>query len=171
MSWVQGHIEPCWTVTEVSNLEYFHEPFNDPATQLEWQQLYGRSFGVGQQADYRSRQPKFTNNILSAVFRQIGTLDCVGTSYYCMQPGDILPHHRDTYSSYCQYHQVRPQEVTRVIVFLNPWKPGFLFEIDGHPIVEYDWGDFVAWDYGTEHMAGNLGSESRYTLQITGVRK
>jgi hypothetical protein len=171
MSWVRGHIEPCWTVTEVSNLDYFTEPFNDSATADHWNQLYGQSFGVGQQADYRSRQLSNIDEIVGKVTDQIGQLDCVSTSFYCMMPGDILPHHRDSYSSYCKYHAVRPEQVTRVIVFINPWHPGFLFEIDGEPIVKYQWGDFVAWNYNTEHMAGNLGCTPRYTLQITGIKK
>lgn len=171
MSWVRGHIEPCWTVSEVSNLDYFTEPFNDSTTADHWNQLYGQSFGVGQQADYRSRQLSNINEIVDRVTDQIGPLDCVGTSFYRMRPGDILPHHRDSYCSYCKYHAVRPEQVTRVIVFINPWQPGFLFEIDGEPIVKYQWGDFVAWKYNTEHMAGNLGCTPRYTLQITGVRE
>lgn len=171
MSWVRGHIEPCWSMCEVSQLYYFAEPFNDHDTVAHWNQLYGQSFGVGQQADYRSRQLGCVDQMVSSVTEQIGQLECVGTSFYCMQPGDILPHHRDSYSSYCAYHRVRPQQVTRVIVFVNDWRPGFVFEVDGEPIVKYQQGDFVAWHYNTEHMAGNLGREPRYTLQITGVRK
>jgi len=29
-------------------------------------------------------------------------------------------------------------------------------------------GDWISWNYDTPHMAANIGTEPRYTLQITG---
>jgi hypothetical protein len=59
--------------------------------------------------------------------------------------------------------------VYRVIVFLQDWQSGFLFEIAGDPVVQYQAGTFVLWKGDTPHMAGNLGTTPRYTLQITGT--
>jgi hypothetical protein len=65
---------------------------------------------------------------------------------------------------------VQVKDIWRAIVFMQDWQPGFLFEIDSKPCNQYPAGTFVAWQGDAPHMAGNLGSIPRYTLQITGVR-
>jgi hypothetical protein len=97
-------------------------------------------------------------------------LDHVGTSYYKMMPGDILPYHQDTYARFVQAFDVKVKDIWRVIVFIQAWQPGFLFEINGEPMVKYPAGTFIAWQGDTPHMAGNIGAIPRYTLQITGIR-
>mgnify|MGYP001387133250 FL=1 len=56
----------------------------------------------------------------------------------------------------------------RIIVFLEDWKSGHYFELDGKPIMDYKAGTYVEWSADVEHMAANIGVDYRYTLQITG---
>jgi hypothetical protein len=44
-------------------------------------------------------------------------------------------------------------------------------EVAGKPIVDWQRGDFVMWNYDVPHYAGNFGIEPRYTMQITGMKK
>jgi hypothetical protein len=42
-------------------------------------------------------------------------------------------------------------------------------EIDGNPITKWSAGDWVGWNYDTQHLAANIGMTDRYTMQITGT--
>jgi len=169
MTWCQGRIPVRWTLDEVDGLDWVREEFNDPQMTDTWLALYGPVFRTGYQADYRSRQLDCNANIVADLAQAGMALGKTGLSYYKMMPGDILPYHGDTYARYRSHYGVDIRDIWRVIVFLQDWQPGFLFEMEGHPITQYRAGDWVAWQGGAEHMAGNLGRVPRYTLQITGV--
>jgi len=107
------------------------------------------------------------NNMFIRHFNQLGWKD-VGTSYYRMSSGTILPDHRDTYKRYIELFDVDPQSIYRAIVFLENWASGHYLEINGEPITKWSAGDVVVWHYDTPHLAANMGYTPRYTLQITG---
>lgn len=169
MTWCQGQIPVRWTLDEIDGLDWVKEDFNDPAMTDRWLAVYGPIARTGYQADYRSRQLSCNDAIVTDLAAAGIVLTRTGLSYYKMMPGDILPYHGDTYARYRAHHSVAIKDIWRVIVFLTDWQPGFLFEMEGRPITQYRAGDFVAWQGGAEHMAGNLGRVPRYTLQITGV--
>jgi len=87
-----------------------------------------------------------------------------------MTPGTIMPEHQDFYKKYRSlYNLSDSKNICRVIVFLEDWKSGHYFEINKIPIVNWKAGDFVFWRNDTSHMAANIGTDNRYTLQITGI--
>jgi hypothetical protein len=63
---------------------------------------------------------------------------------------------------------VEAEQMYRGIVFLEDWKSGHYFEIDGRPLMPWRAGDWVYWNNAVPHYAGNFGTEPRYTMQITG---
>ena len=94
----------------------------------------------------------------------------IGTSYYRMNTGTILPTHSDLYLRYVDVFKLQGQEqkIRRAIVFLEDWRSGHYFEGNGRPTVNWRAGDVIEWAYDAPHMAANLGLDPRYTLQITG---
>lgn len=97
--------------------------------------------------------------------------DCV-YAVHLMPPGNLLPNHSDNYRSYCQRRGLEDfNSITRVIVFLQDWQPGHILQIDQQLHAGWKAGDWVAWTGSTSHLAANLGSTNRYTLQITGQQK
>lgn len=152
---------------EVAGLEYFYEPFNDPDSVDRWRDRYHKDFTIGMQADYRSRQPGCQEMIAQQLRSQGLILKNVAFCWYRMMPGDMIPEHSDTYSSYSRFYNVPPDSVARILILLEDWKPGYLLEVDGNPINCYKAGTWVMWKAHTPHMAGNLGSQPRYSLQIT----
>ena len=58
--------------------------------------------------------------------------------------------------------------IRRAIVFLEDWASGHYLEVDNEPVVKWSAGDVVVWEYDTPHLAANMGTTPRYTLQITG---
>jgi hypothetical protein len=166
-----GRIESIWNIKDIEDLAYFSEALNDTALTHEWQKRYKLNFGIGSQADFRVPQPVWVPNIIDLLEKQNIKLHNVATSFYRLHPGELLPYHVDKYIKYCEYYSVDPSKVYRIIIFLQDWQPGFLFEVENIPIVQYPAGTFVMWNSHTPHMAGNLGFVPRYTLQVTGHLK
>lgn len=153
---------------EYKVLEYINESFNDVISTTRWlEQGYPHKF-TGDMADMRGRQPKWNQQFIDH-FESLGWQD-IGTSYYRMDTGTILPTHSDLYLKYINLFDLQGQEqnIRRAIVFLEDWKSGHYFEAMGIPETKWSAGHVVEWSYDTPHMAANIGLEPRYTLQITG---
>jgi hypothetical protein len=85
-----------------------------------------------------------------------------------MDTCNILPYHRDTYSYYKNLFDITDNlSIWRAVIFLEDWKPGHIFEIENTPITNWKAGEYVLWQYDSEHMAANLGLDPRYTAQLT----
>jgi hypothetical protein len=158
---------PFWD-SEYKNLNYVNESFNDTESLTQWlSQGYSTRF-TGDMCDMRSPQPIWNQRFID-IFAGQGWQD-IGTSYYRMTTGTVLPTHGDLYLKYIDLFNLQGREHTirRAIVLLEDWKSGHCLEIQGRPIVDWKAGTVIEWLYDTPHMAANIGLEPRYTLQITG---
>jgi hypothetical protein len=164
---IKYHVPAFWN-DEFMHLDYVNESFNDPESTARWLELgYANKF-TGDMCDMRSAQPSW-NPVIIDIFHQMGWQD-IGTSYYRMMPGTILPTHQDLYKKYIDIFGLQGQEHTirRAVIFLQDWQPGHYFEGMDEPLVKWRAGDVVEWCYDTPHMAANIGTTARYTLQVTG---
>ena len=162
--WSHGHIEPWWRTHR--DLEYINEPFNDTASLELWHSLgYTQTRFTGDMYDMRHPEPNWM-----AGFHRHFPWKYFSWSVYRMRPGSVLPKHSDTYARFVKIYNVEnPTAIHRAIVFLEDWQSGHYFEIDGSPIIEWQSGDTITWQYDVPHIAANIGMTDRYTLQITGV--
>ena len=161
------HIPKFWD-NEFKQLEYINECFNDTASTNRWiEQGYADKF-TGDMCDMRSPQPSWNDRFVN-IYTELGWKD-IGTSYYRMNTGTILPTHSDLYLRYIELFKLQGQEhrIRRAIVFLENWKPGHYSESNYTAKVDWRAGDVIEWQYDAPHMAANMGLEPRYTLQITG---
>jgi hypothetical protein len=158
---------PFWD-TEYQRLNYVNETFNDAAQLATWQNQGYTSRVTGDMCDMRSPQPAWNQRFVE-IFQNQGWQD-VGTSYYRMNTGTVLPTHSDLYVRYIDLLNLRGREHTirRAIVFLEDWQPGHYAEYQDQAYVNWSAGAVVEWQYDVPHMAANLGLTPRYTLQITG---
>lgn len=151
---------------EYKNLNYINKPFNDQNTVEKWKYL-GHNYEkyTGLMRDQSEQLPDWCYEISQQL-----SLQNSGITLYCMTPGTIMPEHGDTFVKYREIMNLKStDDVGRVVIFLENWKSGHYFEIDGNPIVNWKKGDYVLWKNDTLHMAANLGKENRYTMQVTGV--
>ena len=149
-------------------LTYIREPFNNTSQVMSWRgQGYANRF-TGDMCDMRYAQPDWNQRFLD-IFAGQGWQD-IGTSYYRMNTGTVLPTHQDLYVKYIDLHglQGREHTIRRAIVFLEDWQSGHYAEYEGQAFVNWNAGAVVEWSYDAPHMAANLGPDPRYTLQITG---
>jgi len=160
-------ITPFWT-DEYKHLEYIKEEFNDPDSVNKWLAEGMNNNFVGDMCDMRSTQPQWNSRFIQ-LFERYGWKD-IGTSYYRMNPGTVLPTHQDLYKKYIKLFNLTGREHTiyRAVVLLEDWQPGHLLECDGNDLTGWRAGQVVEWNYDVPHMAGNIGIAPRYTLQITG---
>ena len=159
---------PVFWDTEYQDLDYINESFNDTELLTKWTELGYPDRFTGDMCDMRHRQPAWNTQFVDH-FTAKGWKD-IGTSYYRMNTGTVLPTHGDLYKRYVEIFRLQGQEtrIYRAIVFLQDWQPGHYAEYEAKPFVNWSAGDVVEWCYDTEHMAANLGLDPRYTLQITG---
>ena len=149
-------------------LDYIQEPFNDlEGLQLWREQGYGDKI-TGYMCDMRQAQPSWNQQFIN-IYREMGWQD-IGTSYYRMDTGTVLPRHRDLYRKYIELFSLQGQEhrIRRAIVFLEPWSSGHYAECCDVPVVDWQAGTVIEWAFDAPHVAANLGLAPRYTLQITG---
>lgn len=163
-------LTPFWQSNKSSyqNLDYINEEFNDPANLALWLgQGYANKF-TGEMCDMRSPQPAWNYRIIET-FKRFGWKD-IGTSYYRMTTGTVLPTHSDLYKKYIDIFSLQGQEhnIRRAVIYLEDWQPGHYAEIMDQPIVNWQAGQVIEWSYDTPHLAANLGITPRYTLQVTG---
>jgi hypothetical protein len=161
------HIPKFWD-DNFKQLDYVNEQFNDIENTQRWlAQGYANRF-TGDMCDMRSPQPVWNQQFVN-IYRELGWKD-IGTSYYRMSTGTILPTHSDLYLRYVDLFNLQGQEhrIRRSIVFLEDWKPGHYAEYNSTAKTDWSAGDVVEWCFDAPHMAANLGLEPRYTLQITG---
>ena len=161
------NIEPFWGDAYL-HLDYAKEPFNNTSDTNKWLELGFADNFVGAMCDMRKPQPVW-NTAIIAKFEALGWQD-ICTSYYRMDPGTILPLHRDTYKRYIKLFnlQMYQNHIHRAIVFLEDWQSGHYLEVADQPITKWSAGDVVEWEYDIPHLAANMGTTPRYTLQITG---
>ena len=161
------HIDRFWD-DEFKTLDYHHEPFNDPESVNRWVSL---GFGpkiCGAMCDMKKPQPSWNHRFVE-IFEARGWKD-IGTSYYRMTAGTVMPEHSDRYVAYVRRFNLEGQEhkIRRALVLLEDWKQGHYLDCMGDPFVKWRAGDVVEWTFDTPHTAANIGTADRYTLQITG---
>lgn len=161
------NLVPFWD-DEYKSLSYMNEMFNDPLSQQQWIMAGYADRFTGDMCDMRNQQPSWNHRFIE-LFSNMGWKN-IGTSYYRMQTGTVLPVHGDLYSKYVDIFDLhdKTDSIVRAIVFLEDWKSGHYFEAMNQAITGWTAGTTVVWTYDTPHMAANIGLEPRYTLQITG---
>jgi hypothetical protein len=153
---------------EFKHLDYIQEPFNDSEDVKRWMAQGYQPKICGARADMKGRQPSW-NHLFIDYFSAMGWKD-IGTSYYIMTSGTVMPVHQDRYVKYVKLFGLEGQEynIRRALVMLEDWQSGHYLEVQGDPVVKWRAGTVIEWIYDVPHMAANIGLENRYTLQITG---
>jgi hypothetical protein len=160
-------IEKFWD-DEYKHLNYVWEPYKDPVLVEKWEEMGYSPKLSGFLYDMRQPQPSWNDRFIK-LYEEMGWKD-IGTAYYRMDCGTVMPTHRDHYNKYVSVFNLQGKEHTihRAIVFMEDWASGHYFEGNGVAYTGWRAGDVVEWCYDVPHMAANIGPTPRYTLQITG---
>lgn len=161
-----GHVGRFWD-DSFKLLPFTKQPVTqqeiDEWKTLGYNQSNVKSF-TGSMYDNRNPMPEYFDQ-----FENVFGLYKQSFTVYRMDTLEIMPVHSDHYRTYCRLNDVDYNEVYRVVLMLEDWKPGHYFELDGVGYVNWKAGDWFKWKGDVPHAASNIGVESRYTLQVTGV--
>ena len=95
---------PVFWDDEYKLLDYQHESFNDAASIARWTDMGYSSKFTGHMADMRTQQPSWNNQFIN-IYQDLGW-QAIGTSYYRMDTGTVLPTHSDLYTRYVTIHNL-----------------------------------------------------------------
>lgn len=159
-----GHVSRFWN-DDFKSLPYVKQPITDEEID-NWVAMgydYVKSFS-GSMYNNRNPMPDWVTSLenLFGMYNQTYTI-------YRMDTLEIMPVHSDHFNTYCRLHNTTSDKVQRVILMLEDWKPGHYFEMNGIGYVNWKAGDWFKWTGDVPHAASNIGTEPRYTLQITGM--
>lgn len=160
----KGHVSKFWD-EGFKKFNFTRQPILDSEIE-QWRDMgydHVKSFS-GSMYDSRNPMPEWVSKLDSmfGMYNQTYT-------FYRMDTLEIMPVHSDHYNTYCRLHDTTTENVERVILMLEDWKPGHYFELDGVGYVNWKAGDWFKWKGDVPHAASNIGVEPRYTLQITGM--
>ena len=162
-------LKPFWD-DEFKHLDYRKEIFNDDYAIDKWRangyENPIESFS-GEMANFHDRLPSWNDKFIEFAENSYELKD-IGVCYYRMGTNEIIPNHFDAYNVYTKKFNCKTEDVHKILFFLDDWKSGHYFELMGHPFVGWERGNFAHWTGKTAHFAANIGTEYRYTLQITG---
>lgn len=163
MMYYTGHIDRFWN-EDYKKLNYSKQPLMQEEIDAWINQGYDhvKSFS-GQMYGGANELPSWVSN-----FDDMFGLKNQTYNFYKMSTLEIMPEHTDHFKTYMRLFEAEFQNIRRVLVMLEPWKPGHYLEINRSGFVNWKEGDFFVWSSDCPHAASNIGIEDRYTLQITG---
>jgi hypothetical protein len=162
--WKRGHIGRFWDRKEFKQLDYVRQPITQEEVDVWEAQGYDhvKSF-TGQMYSNKNTMPDWVQNFKGFFY----TYKNMTFTFYKMSTLEIMPPHSDHYRTYRRMFNAKYENVHRILVMLEDWKPGHYLEIDGNGITSWVAGDYFIWKSDCSHAAANIGIEDRYTLQIT----
>lgn len=149
---------------EHTKLNYYFKPISKELSS-EWRSQgydHPQNCGLLYDAADGRQFPSYVEDIRSI----FPTLNNIQFAYYNMLKMTVMPPHQDHYDTYSRIYNVEKDRIRRILVFLEDWKHGHYFEIDGQQYSNWKAGSCVMWS-DEIHAAGNVGIEPRYTLQLT----
>ena len=160
-----GNVTPIWT-SAYQDFEYVRQPIK-PEEVAQWRaQGYTHDTFSGVMYGGKNPMPAWTLDIAN----ELG-FNNPGFVFYKMSCMEVMPPHVDHFETYCRVFDVPRADVYRGLVMLEDWKPGHYLEMNKRGVVNWSAGDYYIWSADVEHSASNIGSEPRWTLQITGTIK
>ena len=160
---IKGNVEVTWTEEDYINLPWFTNDIHEEKFNAT---VDTSTYDVGVDMCFENLP-----EIFHAVKEQFDFLDKIVIAINRLQPGKILPFHTDKFTSYKQRNNISDnQPIERVILFLHDQKAGHQLWITDEVCIG-DAGSYFGWEQNTVHMAANLGSEDRFIMQVTGIKK
>jgi hypothetical protein len=161
--WKRGNVGRFWDLLCFKKFDYVRQPLMQEEID-DWVGQgydYVKSFS-GSMYDNRNPMPDWVDN-----FKGLFDYKNMTFTFYKMSPLEIMPPHVDHFNTYMKLHLAEYKNVVRILVMLEDWKPGHYLEIDGVGIVNWVAGDYFIWNSDVPHAASNIGTEDRYSLQIS----
>lgn len=87
-------------------------------------------------------------------------------SLICLEPGQVIPVHKDSFYKLRQEHNVDIDDCIRYLIFLQDWELGHFAEFRETCITQWKKGDIWKFDSHSEHYAINASQSNFITCQV-----
>jgi hypothetical protein len=162
---LQGHIEPTWNIEQIKTFPYKLDSYKGE----EKNALYVSKGHCEQSLHlYNCFEQNLPTEILS-LKDQFTFLKKVSLAINLFTPGQYLPLHGDLYTRYRELHNLKNENIVRIMLFLEDWVPGQICQIEKQAFTDWKSGDWYGWKNDDIHTFYNLSLEDRYAIQITGI--
>ena len=84
-------------------------------------------------------------------------------------PGNIMPWHQDRFFYFKRNNPGQEEFVVRYILFQTDWHNGHLLQAGNSFISHWKAGDFLLWYPDRWHLSANVGTEDKWTFNVTGI--
>ncbi len=154
--------------TSHRDLPYRREPFNDPESIAKWKEMgFTHQHFTGKMYDMKNPVPEWFD--FNSIQKHFGEWLHLSWSFYKMTTGVVLPRHTDEFVRFKEMYKIpKGYQIGRILILLEDWKPGHYLDLGDDAIVHWKAGDYGWWTEHGPHTAANIGTEDRYTLQLTG---
>ena len=165
---VQNHPE-CWQ-TLVGERESWDSLGDDLYKELEKHKESGYSSHNTRHWETTTIQPKLEMSWEKEIMDQLPLIN--PTSRPTLQPpGNIMPWHQDKFFYFKRNNPGQDEFVVRYVVFQTDWQNGHLLQAGNSFISHWKTGDILLWYPDRWHLSANVGTEDKWTFNVTGILK
>lgn len=158
-----GHLDIAGHSIQLENMHFadLHECYR----QYEWLDRYYNKYNSSIWQMFDDDCPYWIKDIAQDLIFALHENSKYVISVIKLDPGNTVPHHVDA------HFKVREMfgegKTARYLIFLEDWKRGHYYEIHDQPFVKWRLGDWVKFGPDDWHLAGNMGDEPFYSMQVT----
>lgn len=117
-----------------------------------------------------NREPKLTFSWESAIIAQL-PLDHAIATVTRQDCGQVLPWHEDRFYMLRNRFPDETRPIWRFLMFMEDWKKGHFLQVNDSVLHHWQRGDCIVWQPPTMHLSGNIGTDPKWTCNITGFLK
>jgi hypothetical protein len=154
-----GHIENFWA----DDLKSF---------------VFPAKYSAGQQSSFHENYSYSTNDLPQAFatevpyykkFMEVLNIETAMVSWTCIEPGQAIPIHSDSFYKLRQLHNVPIEQCLRYLIFLQDWQLGHFVEFEETIITKWSAGDVWMFDHKSMHCAVNASNNNFITCQVSTI--
>jgi hypothetical protein len=109
--------------------------------------------------------PEWVWSIAKKLIDNTGDSSQYVVSVIRLDPGNTVPDHCDAH--FKVQEKFGTGDTARYLIFLDDWCSGHYYEIQQQPHTKWRRGDWVKFGPDDWHLAGNMGAEPFYSMQVT----
>ena len=90
-------------------------------------------------------------------------------SWTCLEPGQVIPIHTDSFYKLRQKFDVEIDQCVRYLIMLQDWTLGHYVEFEEQILTKWIKGDVYVFDHSSRHCAANSSNINFVTCQVNAI--
>jgi len=158
-----GHLNIDVSTAQLNELRFvdLHECYR----QYETLDLYYNKYNSSVWQMFDEECPDWLYDIAKQLLVQVDDTVNYVVSAIRLDPGNTVPNHIDAH--FKVQEKFGKGKTARYLIMLDDWHSGQYYEIYNQPFVKWRAGDWVKFGPDDWHLAGNMGDQPFYSMQVT----